>query len=297
MEGLVGEAVHMIWRFQWPYLLAIVILSLLEGAYLSGVKKARFDWYQYLISYGMNTVRIILDMMIPFSVAAPILTWLWLHRVTTISIDAWWALALLFIGQEFFYYWFHRIAHENRWFWATHFPHHTGTEYNLSLAFRLGWTDRFSGNLLFLAPMIWLGFPPVAVFAAFLLTNSYQIWLHTELIPKLGWLEYVLNTPSHHRVHHANDDAYFNANYGGVLIIFDRLFGTCIVERDDQPCHYGLAEPFHTYNPLRIVFQGWFGLFSDLARAGGWRQRAALLFSRENTSRARRTPALQQGNA
>jgi sterol desaturase/sphingolipid hydroxylase (fatty acid hydroxylase superfamily) len=106
----------------------------------------------------------------------------------------------------------------------------------------------------------------------------YQFWLHAEWIPKLGWLEYVLNTPSHHRVHHAANPEYLDHNYGGVLIVFDRLFGTFVAERDDLPCRYGLVEPLRSNNPIVIAFHEWVALMRDLIRARTWGERWSYLF-------------------
>ena len=126
--------------------------------------------------------------------------------------------------------------------------------------------------------MIWLGFAPKAVFAALALNLLYQFWLHAEWVPKLGWLEYVLNTPSHHRVHHASNTDYIDANYGGVLIVFDRLFGTFVAERPDLPCRYGLVKPLISNNPIRIAFHEWLNLLDDLRGARSWREAIGYLF-------------------
>ena len=115
--------------------------------------------------------------------------------------------------------------------------------------------------------MALLGFEPTTVLAALFLNLLYQFWLHADWIPKLGWLEYVLNTPSSHRVHHARNPEYLDANYGGVLIVFDRLFGTYIEERAKVPCDYGLVSRVTTHNPIRINFEPWIGLAKDLASA------------------------------
>jgi sterol desaturase/sphingolipid hydroxylase (fatty acid hydroxylase superfamily) len=123
-----------------------------------------------------------------------------------------------------------------------------------------------------------LGFPPKAVFAALALNLLYQFWLHTEWVPKLGWLEYVLNTPSHHRVHHAANADYIDRNYGGVLIVFDRLFGTFAAERDDLPCRYGLVTPLVSHNPIRIAFHDWLKMTSDLRGARSGREAIGYLF-------------------
>jgi hypothetical protein len=127
-------------------------------------------------------------------------------------------------------------------------------------------------------PLVWLGFDPVPVLIANTLNLLYQFWLHTEWVPKLGWLEYVLNTPSHHRVHHAANPEYLDRNYGGVFIIFDRIFGTFVAERDDLPCRYGLVKPLRSNNPVVIGFHEWIALASDLRRARSWRDRWSHLF-------------------
>jgi sterol desaturase/sphingolipid hydroxylase (fatty acid hydroxylase superfamily) len=174
---------------------------------------------------------------------------------------------LLFIGQEFCYYWYHRAAHRVRWFWAAHAVHHSPNELTLAAAFRIGIFGKLTGTALFFVPLVWLGFDVRTVFSVLTLNLLYQFWIHVTWIPRLGWIEYVLNTPSSHRVHHASNTAYLDANFGGVLIVFDRLFGTYVAEREDLPCRYGLVEPQTSYNPLRVEFSPWAHLARDLARA------------------------------
>ena len=183
------------------------------------------------------------------------------------------AVVVLVIGQDFFYYWFHRASHRVRWFWASHAVHHSTNEFNLSAAYRFGWTGRLAGAGVFYVPMIWLGFAPGPVFIAAAFGLLYQFWLHAEWIPKLGWLEYVLNTPSHHRVHHASNAEYLDRNYGGILIVWDRLFGTYVDERDDVPCRYGLVKPLLSNNPFVIGFHEWAALLRDAWQARSWRER------------------------
>jgi sterol desaturase/sphingolipid hydroxylase (fatty acid hydroxylase superfamily) len=132
---------------------------------------------------------------------------------------------------------------------------------------------------MFFVPLVWLGFPPPVVFATLSSNLLYQFWLHADWIPKLGPLEFVFNTPSHHRVHHAANAEYLDANYGGVLIIFDRLFGTLRVERDELPCRYGLVEPLRSNNPVRIAFREWIALARDLWAVRNWRDGWRALFS------------------
>jgi len=195
------------------------------------------------------------------------------YRVATVPLDTWWGVALLFVGLEFSYYWFHRCSHECRWMWATHSVHHSPRELNFAAAYRLGWTGVLSGAWLFFLPLVWLGFEPLAVALTLGLNLLYQFWLHTELVPRLGPLEWIFNTPAHHRVHHAVNPRYLDTNYGGVLIVFDRLFGTYADERADEPCVYGLVKQLESRNPLRIAFNEWLGIARDVWRAPTWHAR------------------------
>ena len=154
-----------------------------------------------------------------------------------------------------------------RWFWANHSVHHSPNELNLSAAYRIGVLSRFSGTAFFFVPLVWLGFQPKIVFQLLSINLLYQFWIHATWIPKLGWLEYVLNTPSAHRVHHASNLDYLDANYGGVLIVFDRLFGTYKAERADLQCRYGLVKPMTSYNPLRIELTQWASMIRDVVTA------------------------------
>jgi sterol desaturase/sphingolipid hydroxylase (fatty acid hydroxylase superfamily) len=188
----------------------------------------------------------------------------WEFRLFELSVSSWWYLPALFIGHEFFYYWFHRLSHEVRWFWATHSVHHSTEEMNILASYRFGWTGWLSmGRLVFL-PLIWIGFNPTLVTFMLAANLMYQSWLHTTLIGKLGFLEGILNTPSAHRVHHAKNGEYLDRNHGGVLIIFDRIFGTYVEERESEPVEFGLVKPLDSKNPVRIVFHEWSNIIKDL---------------------------------
>ncbi len=207
-------------------------------------------------------------------------SYVWEHRLWTISLDHLWTIFVLFVGVEFFYYWYHRFAHEIRWLWATHAVHHSANYFNLSASFRLGWTAWLSGNYLFFVPLCWLGFAPSAIALTLAINLLYQFWIHTELIPKLGWFEWVFNTPSHHRVHHASNPEYIDRNYGGMLIIFDRLFGTFATENSNSPLVYGLTHPLQSYNPFKIAFHEWNQLFQELKHAKTWCDRCLIVIGR-----------------
>lgn len=191
---------------------------------------------------------------------------------------AWWSLILCFFAEDLCYYWFHRTAHLNRWFWASHVVHHSSQHYNLSTALRQTWTGAVSLSFVFWLPLIVLGFPPAMVVMFQAISLIYQFWIHTEVIDRMGPLEAVLNTPSHHRVHHATNPRYLDANYAGVLIIWDRMFGTFVGERTDDAPRYGLVHNLGTFNPLRIALHEWAGIGRDLKRAKSWRARLGYLF-------------------
>ena len=258
---------------------AVIALASLEGLVLTFVARRPYNWRSYAASVTDVLVReYVVYAFVGVSLAGPLIDLAWRHRLATVPLNGFASFALLFLGQEFCYYWYHRAAHRVRWFWATHAVHHSPNEFNLGIAYRFGWTGKIAGNALFFVPMIWLGFAPKAVFAALALNLLYQFWLHAEWVPKLGWLEYVLNTPSHHRVHHASNTDYIDANYGGVLIVFDRLFGTFVAERPDLPCRYGLVTPLISNNPIRIAFHEWLNLLDDLRGARSWREAIGYLF-------------------
>jgi sterol desaturase/sphingolipid hydroxylase (fatty acid hydroxylase superfamily) len=243
----------------------VVVTSLLEAIVLARLRS--YDWRASAVSLFDLFARVAVQLFLPLSIATPLIVLAYRHRIGQIGLDGWPALAALFIGQEFCYYWFHRAAHRVRWFWCNHAVHHSANELNLAAAYRIGILSRASGSALFYVPLIWLGFEPRVVFEMLSLNLLYQFWIHATWIPKLGWLEYVLNTPSAHRVHHAANLEYLDANYGGVLIVFDRLFGTYRGERDDVPCRYGLVEPMVGYNPVRIELLQWQRLGRDLLGA------------------------------
>jgi sterol desaturase/sphingolipid hydroxylase (fatty acid hydroxylase superfamily) len=249
------------------YVFPIVMVSAIaEGLWLSHRKPGSYDWKAWACSLVDLVIRRVVQ-MIPYGLAAPVLALAWDYRLFTLKPDSVGTVLLLFVGLEFFYYWYHRTSHTVRWFWATHAVHHSPNQLTLATAYRLGWTGKLTGTTVFFAPLVLLGFSPQIVLTALVLNLLYQFWLHCEWIPKLGWLEYVFNTPSHHRVHHARNPDYLDANYGGVLIVFDRLFGTYIEERADLPCDYGLVSRVESYNPVYIAFHAWIDLAHDLGSA------------------------------
>ncbi len=190
----------------------------------------------------------------------------------------WWAWMLLFLLDDFVYYWFHRANHEVRLLWAGHVPHHSSLKLNFGTALRQGVTER-THKYLFWLPLPVLGFDPLMIFAMIGLNLLYQFWVHTELVGRLPRaVELILNTPSHHRVHHASNVRYLDCNHGGVLIVWDRLFGTFSGEVDAEPPIYGLTHNIETYHPLRVAFGEYAKLAQDCMRAERWCDRLRYVF-------------------
>ena len=200
------------------------------------------------------------------------------HRLFDMPLDRAWAWVTLFLGVELCYYAFHRASHRVRWLWATHAVHHSATRFNLSAAIRLGWTGTISGAFVFFLPLALIGFHPVAIAAVMGLGLLYQFFLHTAFPVSLGLLEWVLNTPAHHRVHHACNDPCLDKNYGNVLIVFDRLFGTCAAPPVGERLRFGLKDRSPSLNPLRIAFGEWSRLARDAGAARGMAAKLKVLF-------------------
>ena len=193
--------------------------------------------------------------------------WLYQFRLVTIPF-AWWAWILCFVLDDLAYYVFHRTAHRVRWFWASHVNHHSSQHYNLSTALRQTWTGFIAGSFAFRLPLMLIGFHPAMVFFVGGINLIYQFWIHTEAIGRLPkWFEAVMNTPSHHRVHHATNPRYLDANYAGVFIVWDKMFGSFTPEVDDEPIRYGIVKQLGSFNILWSVFHEWIGIAKDLWQA------------------------------
>lgn len=258
----------------------VLTASLIEALVVSARSGWRgYDWRAAGVSVIDFLVREYpLRWLLPLAFWGEAMGWFWRHRFWTLPMDHWSGWLACFVGQEFCYYWYHRSAHRVRWFWCTHAVHHSPNQLNLSAAYRFGWTGRITGSTLFfmLAPLF--GMPPRIVLMLLSLNLLYQFWIHATWIPRLGPLEWVFNTPSAHRVHHASNVEYLDGNYGGVLIIFDRLFATYIAERPDTPCRFGLVRPVKTYNLFAIEFDHWRALWRDLTHARSIGEVAGYLF-------------------
>lgn len=188
----------------------------------------------------------------------------------------WWSWILALIAVDFTYYWMHRLEHEIRILWAHHSTHHSSPEFNLTTSLRLSWVEGLI-EWVFFIPMVLIGFDAIQIVASYFIMGLYQIWIHTEKIGKLGWLEGIVNTPSVHRVHHGSNAKYIDKNYGGILIIWDRLFGT--YQRETEKVVYGIVPQLGTSNPIAINFREYADIARDVAKAGSAREAAARVFN------------------
>jgi sterol desaturase/sphingolipid hydroxylase (fatty acid hydroxylase superfamily) len=259
-----------------PFFVVAIVLELL----LARLGKARAHYEvrdtatSLLMGLG-STIAGLLTAGLTFAAAL----WVYQHRLLTIPMTAIWAWAVLFLAEDLTYYAFHRLSHERRVWWASHVNHHTSTHYNLSTALRQTWTGGAAGTWLLWLPLSFLGFPPAMVAIQKGISLVYQFWIHTEAIGRLpAWFEAVFNTPSHHRVHHARNPRYLDANYAGILIVWDRLFGTFIPETKAEPCRYGTVKNLASFNLLTNVFHEWIGIGRDLVGARTPREALGYLF-------------------
>lgn len=200
-------------------------------------------------------------------VTIPIILWVSQQRLFTPPSNSIWTYVALFFIGEFAYYWFHRWSHEIRLLWVAHSVHHSQNSFNLSAAIRLPWTGSIYAIALNILPLVYLGFPPVAVAAFFTLNLTYQFILHTQFIQSFGPLDAILNTPTHHLVHHASNESCLDKNFGGVLIIYDHLFGTFAKPPASEKIVFGLVDPIRSVNPLVIQFRELTRMITDVFRA------------------------------
>jgi len=258
--------------------LAALILMAAEYVVARLTKSDSYDLGESAASLVIAVGHRVTTALTAGAIGLPI-AWVYQHRLLDIPPYHPASLAALFLGVEFCYYWHHVAMHKVKWFWATHAVHHTATKLNLTAAIRLGWGGNFSGGILFYLPLVWLGFAPAAVFATMAIGLFYQFFLHVARAPRLGPLEWVLNTPRHHHVHHASNDPCLDKNFGSVLIVFDRLFGTFADAPADEPLRFGLkGSEAPTRQPLAAALAGWGEIARGLWNAGSWRGRWQALF-------------------
>jgi len=255
-----------------PFFILAIVLEIILARL--GRAKASYEPKDTLVSLAMGLGSTVAGLATAGVVFATSL-WVYQHRLFDIPMSAAWAWFAVFLLEDLTYYWFHRLAHERRFWWASHVNHHTSQHYNLSTALRQTWTGGAAGTWLLWLPLAFIGFPPAMVAIQKGISLVYQFWIHTEAIGRMPrWFEAVFNTPSHHRVHHARNPRYLDRNYAGILIVWDRLFGTFQPELDEEPCRYGVVKNLATFNLLRVAFHEWAAIGHDLVRqprhALGW---------------------------
>jgi sterol desaturase/sphingolipid hydroxylase (fatty acid hydroxylase superfamily) len=260
-------------------LLPILVLAIVIEGVIYTRQHAHYPWRDSFASLAIAAGHSLSGVISHVAITGGLALIVWHYRIATIDMRHWWTILLLFLLLEFAYYWYHRSAHRIRLFWGSHSVHHTPEELTLSASYRLNWTPIVSGSWLFFLPLVWIGFSPAWVFGMVSALLLYQFWLHTTVIPRLGPLEWIFNTPSAHRVHHASNIEYLDRNYGGVLMIWDRMFGTYTRESETIPIRFGLVHPVRSKNPFVLVYQEFFALARDIRAARSWRERIRFLLA------------------
>lgn len=273
-----------------PFFIVLIVLEI--GLFRFGLRKGRYELRDTAASLTMGLGNLAFG--IPFAFLIYAMT-VWVHQFALFDIGyQWWAFVLIFFAEDLIYYWFHRLSHEHRFWWAAHVNHHSSRHYNLSTALRQTWTGNVAGTFLLWMPLALLGFPPALIVFQKGVSLVYQFWIHTEAVGRLSRpIEWFFNTPSHHRVHHATNPRYLDRNYAGILIIWDRLFGTFVAEDEAEPCRYGIVKQLGTFNPLRIAFHEWADMIRDVRKSGSTRHAAGYILGPPGWSHdgSRRTSA------
>jgi sterol desaturase/sphingolipid hydroxylase (fatty acid hydroxylase superfamily) len=270
-EGLALE-VHFLFLYALPLIVLLVGFEFILSTYQ---KRDLYHHKDLFASLGIGAGNLVLNVVTKIMVLGFLL--FFYNRALWHIPPVWWSYILCFLLIDFCMYWAHRVAHERRFFWATHVTHHSSTKYNFTTSFRVSWTQHL--KILFFIPIPLLGIHPLVFLITYQLSVLYQFWIHTELIRKLPPLvEYVWVTPSHHRVHHGRNEHYIDKNYGASLIIWDRLFGT-FQEENEKPV-YGITKPLYSFNPIYLNFHEWMDLYRDVRNAGSLKKAIRLLIGR-----------------
>ncbi|WP_299648751.1 sterol desaturase family protein [uncultured Tateyamaria sp.] len=248
-----------------PFFIAAIAIEL-AWIVIKG-RGGRYETRDAVTSLIMGAGNVASGILLGF-IAWGFFMWLWALTPLDLGTSVWIVL-LCFVLDDLRYYWVHRFGHRIRWVWASHVNHHSSQHYNLTTALRQTWTGTFTFMMVVRAPLILLGFHPAMVLFVGGLNLIYQFWIHTEAIGKLPrWVEAIMNTPSHHRVHHGRNARYLDANYAGVFIIWDKMFGTFVPELDSEKPDYGLVQNLGTFNPVRVAFHEWVGIWKDVTAKG-----------------------------
>jgi len=260
--------------FAIPGFALLLVVELLSYRLAQDDKLVGYERRDTVTSLSMGGGNVLINIAWTFAVAV-IYQALYVAAPWHVPTDSWWPWVVLFFADDFAYYWFHRVSHEVRVFWGSHVVHHSSQHFNLSTALRQTWVPMT--YFPFWVPLALLGFAPWMIFTQQSVSLIYQFWIHTERIEKLPRpLEFVLNTPSHHRVHHGTQHQYLDRNYAGILIIWDRMFGT--FEPEGERVRYGLTKNLTTFKPRDVAFHEYAAIRRDLRSARSWRERLGYLF-------------------
>ncbi|MFC4252476.1 sterol desaturase family protein [Sinimarinibacterium flocculans] len=234
-------------------------------------------WRDVATNLGLGASYQVAEFAVHALVSGAVILWIYEHRLFDVPVNAW-TIVPIFVAVEFCYYWFHRASHRIRWFWSAHVVHHSEEQMNFTTALRQSMLYSITGWWLFFMPLVWLGVPPGVVFFLYACDLAYQYFVHTEVIGRLPrWYEYVFDTPSNHRAHHGRNPQYIDRNYGGVLIIFDRWFGTYVEE--DEPVDYGIPRQVRSNNIWTLNVHEFADMWRDVARPGPLLQRLRHLWA------------------
>jgi len=261
-----------------PVFIAALVVERWWAARYHGVRAIRgYEKRDLAASLAMGIGNVIISAFTSL-LAVALWSFAYEHRVMSLgSLPAWFSLPLLFLGEDLCYYWFHRLHHDVRFLWAAHVVHHSSQHFNLSTALRQPWFTPVTGPVFWL-PLALVGFSPLQILSAQAVSLIYQFWIHTEAVARLPRpIEWLFNTPSHHRVHHGRNVRYLDRNHGGVLIVWDRLFGS--FQAEEEPVEYGLTHNILTFNPVRIASHEYLALGRDLARARTFRETVQYLLA------------------
>lgn len=224
-------------------------------------QREKYDTRDSLVNYALLAMQVFLGEVGKVLFIVMCLDWVRAHGVGWLG-ENWYSAVIAFFGVDLGYYWFHRMSHRSRFLWAMHVTHHSSELMNFSTALRQPVLEHLVDWVWFLG-LAWLGIPAKTILLMYGLNLTYQFFIHTELVYKLPrWIEFIFNTPSHHRVHHGTNPEYIDVNYGGVFIFWDRLFGSFVEER--APVRYGILHPIHSYNPFYVGFHLWADIWRDV---------------------------------
>jgi sterol desaturase/sphingolipid hydroxylase (fatty acid hydroxylase superfamily) len=266
---------------------AFIVLMALEALWVRRhPEHAGYERRDTVASLSMGIFNVAISTGAKF-LSIPFFALLYQYRVLDLGQpDMWWSWVVLLVAEDFCYYWFHRTHHEVRLFWAVHVNHHSSEHYNLSTALRQALLTPLTGPI-FWAPLALVGFSPWMILTAQAWSLLYQFWLHTEAVDRMGPLEAILNTPSHHRVHHGKNVRYLDKNHAGIFIIWDRMFGT--FAKETEPVAYGLTSDIKSFNLFTICFHEVAAIARDVKRAPTLRAKLGYMFAPPGWSHDGRT--------